>query len=74
MVDQVTQRSVMGYVFALGDNLDDSTAFTWSSKQQATISILSTEAEYVPPSVVTWEPVWIHQLLISPGTPKLDLR
>jgi hypothetical protein len=73
-VDQATQRSMTGYVFTLGGDPDDSTAFTWSSKWQATVSILNTEAEYVALSVVTQEAAWRHQLLVSLGYPKLDLH
>ncbi|KAE8212989.1 hypothetical protein CF319_g9212, partial [Tilletia indica] len=56
--DTSTRRSVSGYVFYLYGN-----PVTWRSKLQDTVSISSTEAEYVALSEATREAIWAIQLL-----------
>ncbi|KAE8247330.1 hypothetical protein A4X06_0g4533 [Tilletia controversa] len=56
--DPTTRRSVTGYVFYLYGN-----PVTWRSKLQDTVSISSTEAEYIALSEATREAIWAVQLL-----------
>ncbi|KAE8237380.1 hypothetical protein A4X06_0g9247 [Tilletia controversa] len=56
--DVSTRRSVTGYVFYLHGN-----PVTWRSKLQDTVSVSSTEAEYVALSEATREAIWAVQLL-----------
>ncbi|KAE8181981.1 hypothetical protein CF335_g8770, partial [Tilletia laevis] len=56
--DPTTRRSVTCYVFYLYGN-----PVTWRSKLQDTVSISSTEAEYVALSEATREAIWAIQLL-----------
>ncbi|KAE8242086.1 hypothetical protein A4X06_0g7253 [Tilletia controversa] len=56
--DLSTRRSVTGYVFYLHGN-----PVTWRSKLQDTVSVSSTEAEYVALSEATREAIWAVQLL-----------
>ncbi|KAE8188965.1 hypothetical protein CF336_g5867 [Tilletia laevis] len=56
--DPTTRRSVSGYVFFLYGN-----PVTWRSKLQDTVSVSSTEAEYVALSEATREAIWAIQLL-----------
>ncbi|KAE8189347.1 hypothetical protein CF328_g6312 [Tilletia controversa] len=56
--DPTTRRSVTGYVFYLYGN-----PVTWRSKLQDTVSVSSTEAEYVALSEATREAIWAVQLL-----------
>ncbi|KAE8217198.1 hypothetical protein CF326_g9530 [Tilletia indica] len=51
--DPTTRRSVSGYVFYLYGN-----PVTWRSKLQDTVSVSSTEAEYVALSEATREAIW----------------
>ncbi|KAE8202605.1 hypothetical protein CF327_g7816 [Tilletia walkeri] len=56
--DTSTRRSVSGYVFYIYGN-----PVTWRSKLQDTVSISSTEAEYIALSEATREAIWAIQLL-----------
>ena len=48
----------MGYCFSVG-----SAMFTWSSRQQKTVSNSSCEAEYIALSEASHEALWLHQFL-----------
>ena len=50
-------KSTTGYVFLAGD-----AAITWGSHKQATIALLSTEAEYVTLSESSCEIMWLRHL------------
>lgn len=56
--DLNTRRSTTGYVFMLG-----SSAVSWSSKRQPTVSLSTTEAEYRAAAMAAQESVWLIQLL-----------
>ena len=56
--DLNTRRSTIGYVFMLG-----SSAVSWSSKRQPTVSLSTTEAEYRAAAMAAQESVWLIQLL-----------
>ena len=51
------KKSISGYVF-----LSSGGMITWGSKKQATIALLSTEAEYVMLSEATHKAMWLHHL------------
>jgi len=52
------QRSISGYIFTLG-----SSAISWSSKKQATVTTLSFEAEYIACKHAMKEAMWLRSLL-----------
>jgi hypothetical protein len=56
--DSEDQKSVGGYAVFLREG-----AVSWSSKKQPTITLSSTEAEYVALSAATTEVLWIHHFL-----------
>src|SRR5712692_3909452 len=52
------RKSTSGFVFMLGG-----AAISWSSKKQATVALLSTEAEYLAGAHAAKEAVWLRRLL-----------
>ncbi|KAI3789909.1 hypothetical protein L2E82_02715 [Cichorium intybus] len=56
--DLNTRRSTTGYIFMLG-----SSAVSWCSKRQPTVSLSTTEAEYRAAAMAAQESVWLTQLL-----------
>jgi hypothetical protein len=52
------RKSRSGHVFLMAG-----AAVTWRSKKQATVSLSSTEAEYIALSEATMEAIWLRQLL-----------
>ena len=52
------RRSTSGYMFSFG-----SAAVTWSSKNQPTVALSSTEAEYRGAAVAACEVAWLRKLL-----------
>ncbi|XP_024879516.1 uncharacterized protein LOC112461348, partial [Temnothorax curvispinosus] len=58
--DKQDRKSTSGYTFKLG-----SSAIAWSSHKQTSISMSSTEAEYVAASHAVKELQWLRQLLID---------
>jgi hypothetical protein len=56
--DVDSRRSISGYVFLLGDSV-----IAWSSKQQPTVSVSSTEGEYMSSSYATRQGLWLRRLL-----------
>jgi hypothetical protein len=55
--DEETRKSTTGYVFILGG-----AAISWISKQQPTVALSSTEAEYMAASVATQEAIFLRML------------
>lgn len=60
--DEITRRSVSGMVFKF------SGAIVWASKQQQSVALSITEAEYIGASEATKDAVWLSRLFseISP--------
>jgi len=56
--DTENRKSTGGYVFLIGG-----TAVSWKTKKQTTISLSSTEAEYIALSEATKEAMWMKRLL-----------
>ena len=56
--DVNTRRSTTGYVFKMSDG-----SVTWNSQRQSTVSLSTTEAEYVAASSAAKEAMWIRRLL-----------
>ncbi|CAL1389348.1 unnamed protein product [Linum trigynum] len=52
------RKSTTGFVFFLGD-----TAFTWSSKKQAIVTLSTCEAEYVAATSCACHAIWLRKLL-----------
>ena len=59
-----TRRSTSGYTFKLSNG-----PVTWNSQRQSTVSLSTTEAEYIAASCETREAIWIRQLLCDVGEP-----
>ncbi|KAJ9554092.1 hypothetical protein OSB04_018137 [Centaurea solstitialis] len=60
--DVITRRSTTGYCFSLG-----SAVVSWCSKKQQTVTLSSTEAEYVAATMATQECIWLKRLLKDIG-------
>ena len=56
-VNADNKKSILGYVF-----LSSGGAIMWGLKKQATIALLSPEAEYVTLSEAAHEAMWLHHL------------
>jgi hypothetical protein len=54
------RKSTSGYVFSLGSG-----AVLWCSKKQPTISLSSTEAEYIAAATTTCEAIWLKKVLLD---------
>ncbi|KAE8192250.1 hypothetical protein A4X06_0g6265 [Tilletia controversa] len=60
--DHSTRRSVSAYIFRVFGNM-----VTWRSKLQATVSVSSTEAEYIALSEASREAKWLRSVLTELG-------
>jgi len=60
--DLDTRRSTSGHLFMLGGE-----CVTWSSKRQATVSLSTTEAEFIAATEACKEAVWLRKLLSDIG-------
>lgn len=60
--DRETRRSTTGYVFLICGG-----PVTWACQRQKSVSLSTTEAEYVAASNATREAVWLRQLLLEVG-------
>lgn len=56
--DRATRKSTSGYISKLCNG-----PITWSSKKQNSVSLSTTEAEYIAASSAVKEVLWLHQLL-----------
>ena len=56
--DEMTRKSMSGYVFKLGDS-----TISWGSKKQSVVALSTTEAEYIALSLACQEAVWLRNLL-----------
>lgn len=62
--DRETRKSTTGYVFKVSGG-----PITWSSKRQPSVSLSTTEAEYVAACQSTKEAIWLRQLYSDIGEP-----
>jgi Reverse transcriptase (RNA-dependent DNA polymerase)/gag-polypeptide of LTR copia-type/GAG-pre-integrase domain len=62
--DPSDRKSISGYTAILSG-----AAISWSSKKQATVSLSSTEAEYIAAARAAQEATWIHTFLSEIGHP-----
>ncbi len=60
--DLEDRRSTTGFVFMIGGG-----AISWSSKRQPTITLSTTEAEYMANTQATKEAIWITKLMMDLG-------
>ena len=60
--DKDTRRSTTGYLFELGSG-----PIAWCSKRQSTVSLSTTEAEYIAASEATREAIWLRKMLSDTG-------
>jgi hypothetical protein len=56
--DTTNRKSISGYAFLLSGGV-----ISWASKQQATVALSSTHAEYVAAAKASKEAVWLRRLL-----------
>ncbi|KAI9173958.1 hypothetical protein LWI28_009353 [Acer negundo] len=61
------RKSTTGFTYFMGD-----TAFTWSSKKQAIVTLSSCEAEYVAACSVVCHGIWIRNVLQYLGFPQVN--
>ncbi|GAA5875049.1 hypothetical protein JCM1840_001750 [Sporobolomyces johnsonii] len=67
--DKDTRRSVSGYVFGIGDDSLRSTAVSWLSRRQKSVSTSTVQAEYMGLSEAVREALWLRQVLRELGYP-----
>jgi hypothetical protein len=60
--DLEDRRSTIGFVFMMGGG-----AISWSSKRQPTITLSTTEAEYMANTQATKEAIWMAKLMKELG-------
>ena len=60
--DMDDRKSTSGYVFTL-----DGSTVCWKSRKQPTVSLSSTEAEYIGLSIAMQEGIWLRSLLNELG-------
>ncbi len=60
--DLEDRRSTIRFVFMIGGG-----AISWSSKQQPTIALSTTEAEYMANTQATKEAIWMTKLMMDVG-------
>lgn len=60
--DLDSRRSTSGYIFKLANG-----PVTWKSKRQDTVSLSTTEAEYIAASLACKEIIWLRKLLLHIG-------
>jgi hypothetical protein len=58
--DLENRRSTTGFVFMIGGG-----AISWSSQQQPTIALSTTEAEYMANTQAAKEAIWIAKLMMD---------
>ena len=56
--DSVDRKSTLGYVFMLSTG-----AVSWSSKQQAIVTLSTTEAELVAATTCACQGIWLRKIL-----------
>jgi len=66
--DQDERKSTTGYVFYFS-----STAFSWTSKKQAIVTLSTCETEYVAASSTACEAIWLRNLLKELEYPQEEL-
>lgn len=68
--DTENRRSTGVYICTISDGTPTSahTAISWSSKQQQTVALSSTEAEYMPLTQACKEAIWVRRLLAELST------
>ena len=68
--DTESRRSTGAYICTISTGVPNSphTAISWSSKQQATIALSSTEAEYMALTQASKEPIWVSRFLTELST------
>lgn len=64
--DTSDRKSTSGYLFFLSGG-----AISWTSRKQLSVTLLSTEAEYVAAAQASQEVIWLRQLLTDLGQPQL---
>jgi len=60
--DLTDRKSTTGYIIKLGSNV-----ISWKSKKQPTVSLSTTEAEYIALTEITSELLWFKNLLMELG-------
>jgi len=60
--DVETRRSTTGYLFTLAGG-----AITWASKRQTTVSLSTTESEYISASTAIKKSTWLNRFLTELG-------